>query len=418
MSAGHSKDDLRVDDGLEPAGSMKPLFPKAEFDLRHERLRQAMKQSGIDALVACAPVNVFWTCGYLGSPSHRKTPEFIHAASYPWVVVSLSSEPFLVGNGGAIRSYERETTVSKIYTHHPTADRVPTLVEALKREHALPSGKSGKIGFDFGDYESMLVPQYNMLKSSLVEPQIIDATSLFQRTRIIRTPREIECLRIAGDIQNRAFSKFFGKVQKGMNEIQLTALMEQCQYECGSTESGNALVWTHPSYALFKRQYPDRIMRTGDVQWVDGGAVHNGYHADYDQLLVYGEANSKQRYTFNTMRKTYEEAIHAFFSEGAKFSEIAKKVMSLMKRNGLQNPLEPELFLGHNLGYLMVEPPYFGTFSSPTLKLTPGMVIAPEWFTMTEYGPILYERNYVVREDGSMEELSQFEKELIEVSNK
>jgi hypothetical protein len=46
------------------------------------------------------------------------------------------------------------------------------------------------------------------------------------------------------------------------------------------------------------------------------------------------------------------------------------------------------------------------------------MVIAPEWFTMTEYGPILYERNYVVRQDGSLEEISRFEKELVEVGNR
>jgi hypothetical protein len=47
----------------------------------------------------------------------------------------------------------------------------------------------------------------------------------------------------------------------------------------------------------------------------------------------------------------------------------------------------------------MVEPPYFGTFTPVEIMLRPGIVIAPEWFTMTEYGPILYERNYLVRED-------------------
>lgn len=403
------------------SGSMKPLFPKSEFDSRHDRLREAMRSAGLDAVVACAPVNIFWTCGYLGSPSHRKTPEFIHAASYPWVIVARAGEPIIVGNAGAIISYEKETTISKIYAHRPTADRIAALADALVSEGIISAGSAGskKIGFDFGDYESMSVPQYQVLSKVLNNSaRIVDATDIFQRTRIIRTGREIEFLRIAGDIQNRAFAKFFRSVQKGMNELELTALMEQCQYECGSTESGNALVWTHPSYALFKKQYPDRLMKDGDVQWVDGGAVYNGYHADYDQLLVYGTANSKQQHTFNAMKTTYDEAIENFFRPDRQFSDIAKQVMSLMKKNSLQNPLEPDLFLGHNLGYLMVEPPYFGTFSSPGLVLKPGMVIAPEWFTMTEYGPILYERNYVVREDGSLEEMSRFEKELVEVGNR
>ncbi|MEO9320430.1 MAG: M24 family metallopeptidase [Nitrososphaera sp.] len=401
-------------------GSMKPLFPKAEFESRLERLRLAMKDSGLDVAIATAPVNIFWTSGYLGSPSHRKTPEFIHAASYPWVLVPQSGEPVIVGNAGALVSYEKETTISRIYTHHPTKDRVPSLVDALRSEHLISDSSDGKrIGLDFGDYESMLVPQYqNLAKLLAGSARVTDATDLFQRTRILRSNREIESLRIASDIQNRAFAMFFRNVQKGMNELELTALMERCQYDCGSTESGNALVWTHPSYALFKRQYPDRLMKDGDVQWVDGGAVYNGYHADYDQLLVYGSANSKQLHTFGAMKKTYDQAIPDFFRQNKPFSEIARQVMALMKKNGLQNPLEPEIFLGHNLGYLMVEPPYFGTFTDPSLVLKPGMVIAPEWFTMTEYGPILYERNYVVRQDGSLEEISRFEKELVEVGNR
>jgi Xaa-Pro aminopeptidase len=234
---------------------------------------------------------------------------------------------------------------------------------------------------------------------------------------MIKSPRERECLRIAANIQNRAFKKFFSSIKKGMSELELTALMEQSQFECGSSESGNALVWTHPSYALFKREYPNRLMKEGDVQWVDGGAVYNGYHADYDQLIVYGDAYSKQKGLFNTMKKVYEEGISRF-KIGNSFSDISKNVMRVMKKYGVINPLDPEIFLGHNLGYLMVEPPYFGTFTPAEITLQPGMAIAPEWFTMTEYGPILYERNYLVREDGFLEEMSEFEKELVEINSR
>ena len=392
---------------------MYPLFPASEFESRHAKLRHAMAESKLDAVIAFAPVNIFWSSGYLGSPSHRKTPEFIHGASYPWVLIS-QDEPTLVGNSAAVESYERETTFRRIFSAHPVASRVPALVDALKASH---SWGSKRIGIDMGDYESVSVPLFQELQSALDGNQLVDATDIFQSSRMIRTPRETETLRVAGEIQNRAFAKFFSRIEKGMNELELTAIMEQCQFECGSTESGNALVWTHPSYALFRRQYPDRLIKEGDVQWVDGGAVYNGYHADYDQLIVYGTANSKQRHTFDTMKKTYEEGM-SHFKIGRPIAEIARDVIATIKRNGLTNPLDPELFLGHNLGYLMVEPPYFGTFSPKSLVLKPGMVIAPEWFTLTEYGPVLYERNYIVRDDGSLEEMSLFEKELVEVTNR
>jgi Xaa-Pro aminopeptidase len=111
---------------------MKPLFPGSEFESRHDRVRKAIAKQSLDAVVAFAPVNIFWTSGYIGSPSHRKTPEFIHAASYPWIIIPRSGEVMVVGNAGAIESYEKETTISRIVTHHPTADRPPTLIDALK----------------------------------------------------------------------------------------------------------------------------------------------------------------------------------------------------------------------------------------------------------------------------------------------
>ena len=393
---------------------MSPLFPKSEFEDRYNKIRNAMSNQGLDAVIAFSPVNIFWASGYLGSPSHRKSPEFIHGFSYPWIIIPKEDEPIIVGNSGATKSYERETTIKNIITHHPTADRAPALVKALEQTK-LSENKT--LGFDFGDYESISVTQYQYIQEKLKAVNAIrDATSLFQSARMIKSPREIECLRIASNIQNRAFQKFFCLIKKGMSEIEITALMEKCQFECGSTESGNALVWTHPSYALFKREYPNRLMKEQDVQWIDGGAVYNGYHADYDQLVVYGTANPKQKHTFNMMKKVYEEGI-SHFKIGDSFSDISKHIMRIMKKYGIINPLDPEIFLGHNLGYLMVEPPYFGTFTPKGVKLQPGMVIAPEWFTMTEYGPILYERNFIVRGDGFLEEISEFEKELIEVTN-
>jgi len=90
-------------------------------------------------------------------------------------------------------------------------------------------------------------------------------------------------------------------------------------------------------------------MKEGDVQWVDGGAVYNGYHADYYHLIVYGGATSKQKGLFDTMKKVHEEGISRF-KIGNSFSDISKNVMRVMKKYGFINPLDPEIFLGHNLG--------------------------------------------------------------------
>jgi Xaa-Pro aminopeptidase len=168
---------------------MTPLFPKSEFEDRHKRILIAMSTNGLDSIVLFSPVNVFWASGYLGSPSHRKTPEFIHLFSYPWILIPNSDDPAIVGNSGAMKSYERETTIQRIFTHHPTANRAPTLVKALEELHLVDQTKI--IGFDLGDYESISVPQFQYLQEKLKGVRRIqDNTMILQSLRMIKSPRE------------------------------------------------------------------------------------------------------------------------------------------------------------------------------------------------------------------------------------
>lgn len=116
-------------------------------------------------------------------------------------------------------------------------------------------------------------------------------------------------------------------------------------------------------------------------------------------MYVYGEPDSKQRETYRIMQKTFREGIQHFKPDRI-VVEIAQDVKRAFKKNGAMNPLDPEIFIGHHLGYNMVEEPYLASWSDMNMMLKPNMAIAAEWFVLTEYGPILYEENFVVREDG------------------
>ncbi len=214
---------------------------------------------------------------------------------------------------------------------------------------------------------------------------------------MIKSNRELEKIRVAIDIQNRAFSKFFNRISKGMSEVEITREMINAQFDAGSTEIGVAVPWTHPGYAFFRRQYPDRVMKDQDLQWIDGGAVYHGYSSDYDMIYVFGEANDKHRKTYKIMQDVFKEGIE-YFKPNRSIVDIANDIRRVMKRHGAVNPLEPEIFIGHSLGYNMVEEPYLTSWSRD-LTLEPNMAFAAEWFVATEYGPILYEENLIVRED-------------------
>jgi Xaa-Pro aminopeptidase len=181
--------------------------------------------------------------------------------------------------GGIDAAIKEETHVMEIETHlpHRRIDAVASTVRNVKGR---------KIGFDFGEHESISVAEYEILKSRLPSVTFVDATDLIRELKVIKSEREIEMIRKATDIQNRAFEKFFQRVGKGMSEVDIVAEMHQCQFECGATKLGVAVPWTHPGYALFRRQYPERVMKDGDLQWIDGGAVYHGYSSDYDIVCL------------------------------------------------------------------------------------------------------------------------------------
>ena len=91
-------------------------------------------------------------------------------------------------------------------------------------------------------------------------------------------------------------------------------------------------------------------------------------------------------------------------------NEISEDVRRIVKAHKQIDPLDGQ-FTGHNLGYEMVERPWFGVGAPDDLVLQPNTVIAPEWFIQTPYGPILFEENFLVTEDG-LERLTDYPSKL------
>lgn len=385
----------------------QPIFPKSEFQKRFERVRQKMAEAGLEALIAYSPGNQFWLTGFLGSLSAKRFPEFAHDVIFPKVVLPREREPMIVGLKTAAETYARETHVTDIRTVlPPVRENRPRAIQAALTGLGL---QRGRVGIDVGAFGTITIPEFEVLKRELPHVEFIDVAELLYRLRMVKTPAEVSHLRVAVEIQNRAFQKFVRRIGRGISETELMFTMFQCQAEAGATEVGIAMPWTHPGYTFFRTQYPDRLMECGDFQWFDGGAIYRGYTSDYDIILVWGEPTAEHLKTFATMREIYTEALEAW-KPGRPIAEIAQDVLKVVHQHGAVDPLEGQ-FIGHNLGYEMVEKPWLGIGSPADLKLEVNMVVAPEWFIVTPYGPILYEENFVVREEG-LERLTDFPRKL------
>lgn len=373
-----------------------PIFPRSEFEQRYERTWRAMEAKGLDAIVAYSAGNQFWLSGYLGSLSAKRFPEFSHDVLFPKIVLPRGEMPVLVGFQMPAETYGNETHIADI---RPVGVPVEATRPAAIADVLASKGlASGRIGVDFDAFGSIKVSEFQTLREALGGAELVDATDLLYRLRMVKSSAEQAHLRTAVEIQNHAFRKFVRRIGRGISETELMFTMFECQAEAGASEVGIAMPWTHPGYTFFRTQYPDRLMEPGDFQWFDGGAFHRGYCSDYDIMLVWGEPSAEQLSVFQGMREIYQEAL-THWTPGRSIADISRDVQRVVQAHDAHDPLGGQ-FTGHNLGYEMVEKPWFGVGAAPDLLLTPGMVIAPEWFIETPYGPILFEENFLVDETG------------------
>lgn len=384
-----------------------PVFQPAEFEQRYERAWEAMAEVGLDAIVCYNPGNQFWLSGYMGSLSAKRFPEFSHHALYPKIVLPRGREPVLIGFIMPQETYRHETWIEDMRCVEPALEE--NRPKAIKDVLTGLKLHKGRIGLDLGAYGGIVVPEYENLKKAIPHAEIDDCTELMYRLRMIKSANEIAYLRMAVEIQNNAFRKFIRRIGCGISETELMFTLMQCQAEAGATEVGIAMPWTHPGYTFFRAQFPDRLMEPGDFQWIDGGALYRGYCSDYDIIIAYGSPTAKQEKAFTDMQQIYREALE-FWKPGRKVCDIARDVQRIVKAHKQVDPLKGH-FIGHNLGYEMVEKPWFGIGSPEDFVLQPNMVIAPEWFIQTPFGPILFEENFLVTDTG-LERLTDYPSKL------
>ena len=130
-------------------------------------------------------------------------------------------------------------------------------------------------------------------------------------------------------------------------------------------------------------------------------------------MFVVGPPTSEHIEVFEAMDEVYREGLE-FWIPGRTALEIAQDTLDMLKRFGAKNALDPEIFVGHGVGYEIVEAPVFSSWSAPDLRLQKDMVICPEWYNDTPYGAMLYEETFLVSAEG-LEPLADFDKRLREI---
>ncbi len=198
----------------------------------------------------------------------------------------------------------------------------------------------------------------------------------------IKTPREIELLRVAGEITGSTHIYLKQFIKPGITTKELDHLAEEYILQRGATPSFKGYngfpgsICTSINNEVVHGIPSNRKLKNGDIISIDIGACYKGYHGDSAWTYPVGTISSeKQKLLENTERALFEGL--SVIKSGIRVGDIGYAVSKYANKHKLGVVKE---LVGHGVGNHLHEEPdvpnYGKEHTGPILKS--GMVIAVE----------------------------------------
>ena len=113
---------------------------------------------------------------------------------------------------------------------------------------------------------------------------------------------ELELMRKAQEITDKAFSEVITRLKAGMTELQLQAELIYCLYKNGATGLAfDPIVVSGPNTSLPHGVAGSRVICEGDFVTMDFGASYMGYCSDMTRTVAVGFATEEMKKIYNTV---------------------------------------------------------------------------------------------------------------------
>jgi len=229
----------------------------------------------------------------------------------------------------------------------------------------------------------------------------------------IKSKREIEIMKKAGEIVALAHEKIKEAIAPGISTIELDRIAEECIIKAGAIPSfkgykvSGAGAYPATICASVNNEVVHGIpnlkaLNEGDILSVDIGAFYNGYHGDAARTLAVGNISSDARNLIDVTMQSFYEGIKKAVV-GNRIIDISGNIQDYVEKNGYSLVRE---YVGHGIGREMHEEPQIPNYRSkergPRLAL--GMTLAIEpMVNAGKYSVELLNNKWtVVTSDGSL----------------
>ena len=344
--------------------------------LRKKRIARAdeqRKKAGLDALLVWKDEN----CRYLTD----LRPQLIagKTTALNGALLIEGKAPILFCSGGERDRVDRTMPwIEEVHTIPIIEERalvvgmVDRILGPALQKHGL---SDAKIGLD--EANTVFV---KALQAKFPKLLIEDGDTPMQQARMIKLPEEIVLLEEATAIADAVTASGVAAIAEGVRECEVAAEAMRTLFRLGGEYAHvmTPFVASGENMAPPHRICSDKIIRHGDVVFIDIGANWNGYFGDVARTAICGEASVEQKKIYTAVYEGLKAGI-AEMRPGRTNKDAADALIRTAAKHGFGDRFL-SLFIGHGVGIGANEPPYIGETlpGAPVYEFQPGMVFAVE----------------------------------------
>ncbi len=338
----------------------------------------------VDAVLIRKTANLFYFSGFRGDSA---------------VLIVGKNFCKLITDGRYTEQAEKQTKNFEIVKH--TEGLFKKIEEEVKNLKIKKLGFEGKV---------LTFAEYSHLKENLPEVELKSVE--LDELRQIKDAAEIELIKTACEIGDRAFAEILNFIKVGRTEFEIAAELEYFMRKFGAEKNSfDTIVASGVRGSLPHGVASDKKISAGEFVTMDFGSIFGGYCSDMTRTIFVGKASENQRKLYGAVLDAQLHGLEVIkVGKGGK--EIDAAVRTKLEQAGLGEYFSHAL--GHSLGIEIHEEPRLSKLSKCE-SLQENMIVTDEpGVYIPNVGGIRIEDTVLVTKSGA-ETLTRSPKNLIEL---
>ena len=343
---------------------------------RLKRLRAALAEHDLDAILISTPENRHYLSGFVGTAG--------------WLLITPSR---------AILATDFRYT-EQAASQAPDFEVIQVSGWGWLSEQLEETGPR-RLGFEsqqvtMATYRSMVSVIKDMQEDR--RPRLVATSNLVENIRAVKDAEELALLQRVIDISDKAMEAVTPTLQAGLSEREIAWMMEKAMREFGADSlSFDTIVAGGPNGAMPHHRAGDRPVQEGEPIVIDMGAKLDGYCSDITRTVCIGQPDDQFRKIYNLVLGAQLTAISTLKPDlnGEEADNLARTVLD---DAGYQKYFGHSL--GHGIGLAVHEFPRVGPTSPDILEASMVFSVEPGIY-LSGWGGVRIEDLVVLEESGA-----------------